>query len=257
MKTKIIAVLVSFIFSNCSSLDLGRYNNFGDWFLGQPGYRGTYFGYEPTGKTKKGVSQRSSGSGGSGSIPVFNCKDCGKESLVVVAVIVAIVLIILYTYHTKRALGDYDDPDKYEDMYCSNIINEYRHPLFLWLRTPEHIFNPQGGAYFPEVQERTFSKKGKKCVVNQTFKRGEKTDFEFQVMEAGIIDAAIPYRIWTAEDKDIPQKLGLTVANTVFILPANIVVKVFNLPFYVAHDIAKLSLIPVAFVYYNNGEDGE
>lgn len=233
MKTKILAILLAFFVLNCGTLRFSRYNSFGEWFIGDPGYRGMYFGYEPADKDRWKLKR-------------------GCNSAEVAAVATVFLFFWVYYYHIERSLGFYDDPNEYEDMFCSNYINEYRQPLYLWLRSPEIIFNPQGATHFPEVWERKFSKTHNACIPVKRYLHGDKIDLEFHVMDAGILDAAIPYRVWNSNEWEGIEKFGFTIINPFIFLPANIFIKAFQLPFIVVNDVSKIILVPIAATYYDN-----
>ncbi|MCB1190039.1 MAG: hypothetical protein H7A23_12550 [Leptospiraceae bacterium] len=248
MKIKNIIVLLSFLLSNCGTLRFQKYDNFGDWFFGKPGYRGAYFGYEPSDSERFDhiATIRDM---------LRSSRECGPLGILIFPVIAFFSIgsvVHLYKYNIERASGSYDDPDYFDNMYCSEVISESRQPIYLWLRTPELIFNPQGGVFFPAMDKRAFSNKEKQCIVVKSYERGER-GFYFQAFDAGIIDSLIPYRVWTEDGLDPSDKFKNTIKSIFFVIP----VKLFQLPFYVIHDVSQLLLIPTAAIYYstNNGEE--
>lgn len=144
------------------------------------------------------------------------------------------------------------DADSYTDEIAKigqvNRINGERHPFYLWLRFPEVILNPQGGFYMPERKYhfRRFSKTEYRCA---TLEEGDGRGFGFfMFFEAGLIDYAIPYRLWTS-DKGLQEKVAYTITCW-FTFPIVAIFKIAGpLIIYTVHDVAKILVIPPAAMY--------
>lgn len=242
MKKRVVIILLFVLLSNCGTLRFQKYDTVGAWFFGKPGYRGVYFGEEPSSSTRFKYFERAW---------ERSNNDPFGFALMGFSLVAIAAFFHSYFYHTTRAVGIYDNPNNYDYMDCSEIIKEERHPFYLGVSIPELIFNPQGGTHFPETVEMEFSESQLKCVPTKTYIRDEKASIAFQVMDAGIIDAAIPYRVWNTNEWSKGEKIGFTIINPIIFLPANIIIKVYQLPFYLVHDVFRITLIPAAAIYYD------
>ncbi|MCB1194272.1 MAG: hypothetical protein KDK90_27805 [Leptospiraceae bacterium] len=134
------------------------------------------------------------------------------------------------------------------------IVDE-RHPYYLWLRTPEIIFNPQGGIYYPDmiikVREKFYNTADLSSIKDESLKRSilASRSMLFRGKEAGLIEYLIPYREILAganDDGDPCIPVFYCVFSPFFILiglPERLI-------FYPIHDVIKTLMLPVAAVYY-------
>lgn len=163
-------------------------------------------------------------------------------------------------YITKDALKDY-------------VYIEERHPYYLWFRTPEVIFNPQGAFYNPLIAERTHSFM-KRPNDNEVVTFCEKEDIigtsryctkpkklyyhctgrTYQSEEhgsIGLVDGMV--LLFTKPKKHFGYKNSNCSEpfKYIYVLFETIGFSIFLLPFYMIHDILKTAMLPVAAMYYS------
>lgn len=223
MKMYNICVLLTLVLSlKCSStLQFGEYDNYWDWFIG-----GYYMNMS--------------------NIPPNHCPQItGSDTC------------------TTTLAADLFDNYISRSNYVHHVIDK-RHPYYLWLRTPELIYNPQGGWHYPVVvmvRNYSYQKRSKdkfklkiydqKCGCHKYmyyhcikgpvyYKRGDR------IPKYGLIDYAA-YFI----DKDLVDDVNHETRWILspFFYFAIIVAKTMQLPFYLAHDVIKIPLMPIAAIH--------
>ncbi|MCB1193949.1 MAG: hypothetical protein KDK90_26170 [Leptospiraceae bacterium] len=139
-----------------------------------------------------------------------------------------------------------------------------RHPLFLWLRTPEIFFNPQGGLYYPDAYVRDeydnsiYNTENIYSIPDRRLQHLllKKRNSNFNFHDTGIIDFLLQYR----ELKDPSGNLGSAMGHC-FLSPIYLTLSLFfsgRLVTYPIHDIIKTVMLPIAIVYYAvNSTDNE
>lgn len=135
-------------------------------------------------------------------------------------------------------------------------IVDNRHPYYLWLRTPEIFFNPQGGFIYPEKMIRY---KGKfyntsdlSSIKDESIKKKiiDSRNLGFTAFDSGLIEYIIPYRALIDED----GRPGKTQCIALFSLPVTQPIRLIT---YSIHDVIKTFMIPIAAVYYTTKKDKE
>ncbi|MCB1194233.1 MAG: hypothetical protein KDK90_27605 [Leptospiraceae bacterium] len=127
-----------------------------------------------------------------------------------------------------------------------------RHPIYLWLRTPEILFNPQGGIYYPDMIIEGKSGKFYNTSEKNKFQEVllEDRNMEFHIRETGLIDFLLMYREMFDPSGDI-HFVGMYCVLSPFFgilyLGKNFIPKLVAYPI---HDVIKTVMIPVAAVYY-------
>ncbi|MCB1194281.1 MAG: hypothetical protein KDK90_27855 [Leptospiraceae bacterium] len=142
------------------------------------------------------------------------------------------------------------------------VILGERHPYYLWFRTPELIFNPQGGLYYPDMimehKDEFYETSDLSKIENEQIRntilyhRNEM----FNLWDAGLIDYGVQYR----ELIDPSGKIYYAARNYVSSYLLLAVLFPIRLVVYVFHDITKTIMIPATVVYYlteDNNKEGE
>ncbi|MCB1194376.1 MAG: hypothetical protein KDK90_28345 [Leptospiraceae bacterium] len=133
-----------------------------------------------------------------------------------------------------------------------------RHLIYLWLRTPEIILNPQGGLYYSDMileyeDDVWYNTSELESIKDEKLKRLilKKRNKEFHMKESGLIDFIFAYREIFDPSGDIDNVMGYCVGSPIHLLlyihRGNLVPKLF---YYPIHDVIKTVMIPVAAVYY-------
>ena len=136
-----------------------------------------------------------------------------------------------------------------------------RHPFYLWFRTPEIIFNPQGWIYYPdmivEFNGKFYNTTELSNIKDERLKETilmRRSNF-FRYHEAGLVEYVLPYR-------EIIDGRPSNAVFYFFLSPILIpITYIERLIFYPIHDVIKTVMIPVAAVYYtvkafdDNGEE--
>ena len=124
--------------------------------------------------------------------------------------------------------------------------SERRHPYYLHFRIFEVIFNPQGGAKYPDYLT--------KC--NPEANSQEKIDdihMGFNIGDAGLIDALISYRyvsyINSRSDSSAIHYILIPFVSIASV-GLNLLSDIVRIPLYVLHDVIKLVAVPFAGIYY-------
>lgn len=226
-------ILILLIFINCSTFQLEKHENFSEWFFGKPGFTGMVYQ-----KNEECLE------------PFINNNPC--------ACIVGMsnrkdVIIPRY-----KILGN-------------------RHPFYLFFRFPEAIFNPQGGAFIPKriLPSQPTEKKDKyefppnfhsysmqfRYYHCEKLEEGDLTfmygrlwysELGYMILDAGLIEHIVPYRIWTSNES--PGSKVLETGKTWILSPIGVIFKAVILSFYVVHDVVKIPVIPVAIIYYSTNQ---
>ncbi|MCB1194232.1 MAG: hypothetical protein KDK90_27600, partial [Leptospiraceae bacterium] len=82
----------------------------------------------------------------------------------------------------------------------SGVVIGERHPYYLWFRTPEIIFNPQGGLYYPDmfimVDYELYDTTDLSSVKDEKYKLKilNRRNGQFTRVDEGLIDYLFQYR---------------------------------------------------------------
>lgn len=159
-------------------------------------------------------------------------------------------------YHTlhipENYYKEFECGEKERRLFGSLVVTEKRHPFYLHFRTPEILWNPQGDLFYPASFDN--------C---ETIRRGrvpsrflsdnslrKKNSPSFFGGEQGIIDTLIPYKVLTSSNIRTEDKMKYVYLSPVITI-ISLIDKVFlTFPVYYVHDIVKIFIIPIGFIYY-------
>ncbi|MCB1194280.1 MAG: hypothetical protein KDK90_27850 [Leptospiraceae bacterium] len=149
-----------------------------------------------------------------------------------------------------NTLGISDEPR-------DGVVLGDRYPIYLWLRTPEIIFNPQGGLYYPDMVVELKNELYKTTELSQIKDRRIKyavpsrRNSAFHAFDTGIIDGILQYR----ELNDPSSKTSNVILRCIIFPIWFVVIYPMRLIAYPVHDVLKTAMIPVAVVYYTVKSD--
>ncbi|MCB1194273.1 MAG: hypothetical protein KDK90_27815 [Leptospiraceae bacterium] len=204
-------------------------------------------------------------------------------------IIHSLLLCNCSTTHIREDFDKYDGfwnwmigrPRQYEDPMLEPVagkIVDEKHPYYLGFMTPEIIFNPQGGIYYPDMIVQVYVKddRGKlhskfyntadlANIKDESLRRKilDKRFSNFKKFNAGLVEFILPYREITSaingDDAETPHYVQICGSPLllIFAIPFRVVQPII----YLIHDVLKTLMLPVATVYYtvkvfdDNGEE--
>lgn len=146
------------------------------------------------------------------------------------------------------------------------IYGHFQLPQVLWQpaggrTTPGLDYTRNTGGYRSRSKDVEVSRSGKTerlTITESYYEPGEsygvrsrrgKYDPQFVWMNGGALDF-IPYRVWTATDLDIDQKLGWTVGQPLMMSLMWTIGLMYRVPVYASMDAYKTLMTPVAYFHY-------
>lgn len=176
--------------------------------------------------------------------------------------------------YVKGKPGTYNSMKVNDGASDGYLVGE-RHPYYLWFRTPEIIFNPQGGLHYPDAYVK--DARGVKDKSGKVYNTAEldqlkdedlklillgQKNFNFNRTDAGILDYLLVYRELLDESGGEEEKSSHIAASCLYVGISPIFLA-FHIPFrlivYPIHDVIKTIMLPVAAIYYStqpSEEDG-
>ena len=152
-----------------------------------------------------------------------------------------------------------------EEIPRNGIMFGERHPFYLWFRTPELIFNPQNGIYYPDMivkyDDKLYDTKDLSDVKDEITREkilGYRNGY-FTGMDSGLIDYILQYREFF-DPSGKPYRSAVRCIYFPIFFPMSLIYfgRIFIYPI---HDVIKTVMLPVAAVYYtvkafdDNGEE--
>lgn len=150
------------------------------------------------------------------------------------------------------------------------IPKSERTKAYLGFRLPELVFQPAGGATYPviaggrresssTVTDYSIDGPGGSSWVRVTETRyGESEGYwgkrgvleENFFYSAGALDL-LPYRVWASGHYHIDEKIGWTFGHMGMFAIMYPIGVLFRAPYYAAHDVYKVVMMPVALLHYS------
>ncbi|MBI3297027.1 MAG: hypothetical protein HYZ75_02605 [Elusimicrobia bacterium] len=157
--------------------------------------------------------------------------------------------------------------------YDSMTVPEERSKAFLGLRTVELVLQPSGGlttptlaytatnpgGWYPTARYDVIGDGRGPRVERQEYALGDSSDHastrgtydrRFITHNGGILDL-IPYRVWTAKAMLPDEKIGRSFLQPLMVAVFYPFLAIRRVPSYVAIDVYKTLMLPVAAVYYH------
>ncbi len=140
----------------------------------------------------------------------------------------------------------------------SPIVPDERAPWFGHFRTPEILVQPAGGLQFPGYRAlegggwSLTGLDGRELVFTyyephrvRTYRGEIPSPVPYSAFDAGLVEVLIPYKAITSSES-VRHKLGAIVRAPFWFAFGFC----FRIPVYVAHDVMKTSMIPIAAWFY-------
>lgn len=225
MKVIILSVLVCSTFSGCSFMRVKDYDNFYDWYIGEPGFAGAIGIKKYRGMTLPALANS-----------------------------------VIIREKRPSIYGHFRIPELLWQPAGGLTFPKMEVSPLEWQENP----NPSAPSGFDSAGKKSFHEFGHNADIIEKGIISSENIIAFHEKEAGLIDNMIRYRIWFVEEDEYlfeyePGRKLTTLSKIAYMtgLPLPIYqalglydMALFRTPAYIIHDTGKTLWIPIAAIYY-------